>query len=107
MARKTAQTKEAEALASLSFGEAKDRLQTILESLEGHEVDIDDLADQVKEAAALIRVLNDKLTRTEIEVKKVVGELRPAADSASSGPADPDEEEDLPGEDSSSEEAPF
>lgn len=88
MARKKAATQVDEAIASLSFGEAKERLQAILEDLEGHEVDIDDLADQVKEAAALIRVLNDKLTKTETEVKKVVGELRPSEpEKASEEPA--------------------
>lgn len=88
MARKKAATQVDEAIASLSFGEAKERLQTILEDLEGHEVDIDDLADQVKEAASLIRVLNDKLTKTETEVKKVVGELRPSGpEKASDEPA--------------------
>ena len=43
MARKKAAIQVDEAIASLSFGEAKERLQTILEDLEGHEVDIDDL----------------------------------------------------------------
>lgn len=88
----------------MSFGEAKDRLQAILEDLEGHEVDIDDLADRVKEAAALIRVLNDKLTRTEIEVKKVVSELRPTGPAASSGQEGAD---DAPARDTRSEDSAF
>ncbi len=63
-------------LASLKYGEAKDRLETILEELDSNEVDVDDLADRVKEAAALIRVLHAKLTRTRGEVEKVMTEVR-------------------------------
>jgi exodeoxyribonuclease VII small subunit len=73
--------------ASLRFGEAKERLERILEELESNEVDIDELAGRVKEAAALIRVLNDKLTRTRVEVEKVVNDVRAAEPSP--GVADP------------------
>lgn len=62
-------------LASLKYGEAKERLEQILERLEQNEVDVDDLAAQVKEAAGLIRVLHDKLTRTKFEVEKVLEEV--------------------------------
>ncbi len=76
------------AIASLRFGEARARLDEILAELESNEVDIDDLAERVKEAAALIRVLNEKLTRTRAEVEQVVTELKAAApktDDAGSG----------------------
>ena len=62
-------------LANLRFGEARDRLETILDTLEKNEVDIDDLAERVKEAAALIRVLHDKLTKTKVEVEKVLADV--------------------------------
>ena len=78
-----------EALASLKYGEAKDRLEGILENLEEHEVDIDDLADQVKEAAALIRVLHDKLTRTQVEVEKVMKHVRES--DVAAAPEEPDD----------------
>ncbi|MBI4878960.1 MAG: exodeoxyribonuclease VII small subunit [Planctomycetes bacterium] len=78
-----------QALASLKYGEAKERLEKILEGLESDEVDIDDLADKVKEAAALIRVLHEKLTRTRGEVEKVMEEVRVPgpAPQAEAGPA--------------------
>lgn len=73
----------------MKYGEAKERLERILEDLESDEVDIDDLADKVKEAAALIRVLHQKLTRTRGEVEKVMEEVRVAgpAPPAEAGPA--------------------
>lgn len=73
MAKKKTETETD--LANLRFGEARDRLESILESLERNEVDIDDLADRVKEAAALIRVLHDKLTKTKTDVEKVLAEV--------------------------------
>lgn len=65
-------------LANLRFGEARDRLEGILESLERNEVDIDDLSDRVKEAASLIRVLHDKLTKTKVDVEKVLADVEQA-----------------------------
>lgn len=59
----------------MKFGEAKDRLDAILGELESNEVDVDDLAERVREAAALIRVLHHKLTRTRAEVEKVMAEV--------------------------------
>lgn len=71
----------------MKYGEAKERLETILAEIESAEVDVDDLAERVKEAAALVRVLHDKLTRTKAEVEKVVAEVGEKDD-------DEDEEED-------------
>lgn len=79
MAKKKTETETD--LANLRFGEARDRLESILESLERNEVDIDDLADRVKEAAALIRVLHDKLTKTKTDVEKVLADVEPDAAS--------------------------
>lgn len=78
-ARKKAATGSPEALASLKYGEARQRLEQILEDLESSDVDLDDLASRVKEAADLIRVLHDKLTRTSSEVEKIMEEVRQAA----------------------------
>lgn len=78
MAKKKTETETD--LANLRFGEARDRLESILESLERNEVDIDDLADRVKEAAALIRVLHDKLTKTKTDVEKVLADVEPDAE---------------------------
>ena len=89
--RKTEKTDEA--LASLKYGEARDRLETLLESLERNEVDLDDLSDKVKEAAGLIRVLNDKLLRTKTEVEKVLADVEEEA-PAVTGDVSEDEDDD-------------
>ncbi len=83
--------------ANLKYGEAKDRLETILAEIESAEVDVDDLAERVKEAAALIRVLHDKLTRTKAEVEKVVAEVGEKDDDEAddeNDDAEEDEEDD-------------
>ncbi|MBK6939803.1 MAG: exodeoxyribonuclease VII small subunit [Planctomycetes bacterium] len=78
---------------NLKYGEAKERLETILAEIESAEVDVDDLAERVKEAAALVRVLHDKLTRTKAEVEKVVAEVG-EKDDDDEDEEDPDEDED-------------
>lgn len=84
--------------ANLKYGDAKDRLETILAEIESAEVDVDDLAERVKEAAALVRVLHDKLTRTKAEVEKVVAEVGEKDDDPEDDD-DEDEDEDEDGED--------
>jgi len=59
----------------LKYGEAKEKLEKILKEIEANEVDVDDLAEQVKEAAVLIQVCRKKLQNTRQEVEKVVAEM--------------------------------
>jgi exodeoxyribonuclease VII small subunit len=60
---------------SLKYGEARQKLEEILKRIEGNEVDVDDLAEQVKEAAQLIQLCRTKLQKTRQEVEKVVSEM--------------------------------
>ena len=53
----------------LSYKDAKQRLQEIVEGLQGGEVDIDQLGDAVEEATALIQFCKDKLRKTEEHVE--------------------------------------
>jgi len=64
-------------LDSLKFGEAREKLEAILNEIEQNEVDVDDLAERVRTAAELIRICKSKLDRTKMEVEKVVAELVP------------------------------
>jgi len=59
----------------LKYGEAKEKLEKILKEIEANEEDVDDLAEQVKEAAVLIQVCRKKLQNTRQEVEKVVAEM--------------------------------
>lgn len=60
---------------SLKYGEAREKLEKILREIDSNEVDVDDLADQVKEAAQLIQVCRKKLQNTRLEVEKIVAEM--------------------------------
>ena len=86
-------------VARLGYSEAKQRLEEILEELDRDEVDIDALADRVKEAAALVRHLPAKLMRTREEVENVLEEVLPepeeeAEAAEESGDGQDEEEED-------------
>ena len=64
----------------IKYGDAAAELDEILEHIEEGEVDIDDLAGKVERAATLIEVCRQKLTATEVAVKKIVEELNATAD---------------------------
>ena len=55
-----------------TYGEAMERIRTILASLQDENTDIDTLAERVKEASELIAFCRAKLLRTEAEVGKVL-----------------------------------
>jgi exodeoxyribonuclease VII small subunit len=49
-------------------------LQGIVRKMEGEELDIDQMAEAVKRAQALIKVCKDKLTKTDAEIKKILAD---------------------------------
>ena len=55
-----------------SYGEAMERIRTILASLQDENTDIDTLAERVKEASELIAFCRAKLLKTETEVGKIL-----------------------------------
>ena len=59
----------------IKYREAVERLDEIIGQLEDEHVDVDELAEQVKEAVELIRVCKAKIDKAEMEVKKVVDDL--------------------------------
>ncbi|MEW6557553.1 MAG: exodeoxyribonuclease VII small subunit [Elusimicrobiota bacterium] len=59
----------------ISYSKALEELQTILENLEGENVEIDKLAEKVKRATELIKILREKLKKTEVEIKEIVKEF--------------------------------
>lgn len=56
----------------LKYEVALERLQEIVSLLERKEIKIDDLADKVKEAKALVEFCRDKLDKTETEINKII-----------------------------------
>lgn len=65
----------------VSFSEARARLDEILEEVESEEIDVDRLAERVREAAALIRLCRERLAAARLEVDQVVAELRAATEA--------------------------
>ena len=62
----------------LRFGEAIEELEGILSQIEADEIDIDELADQLKVAAELLELCRGKIRRAEVEVTQIVQALEEA-----------------------------
>ena len=60
---------------SVSYKEAAEELNSILESLESDAVDVDEVSIKVKKAVELIVLCREKIENTEIQVKKIVKEF--------------------------------
>ncbi len=55
--------------------EAYNELQTILTQIENDELDVDELAKNVKKASELIKQCKSKLFETESEIEKIIEDL--------------------------------
>ena len=66
----------------LRFGEAIEELESILNQVEAEEIDIDELADQLKMAAELLELCRSKIRRAEVEVTQIVQALEEAETEA-------------------------
>ena len=78
--------REAATEAETKFGQALDEVEGILAKLEAEEIDVDDLAAEVKRAVQLIALCRRKLTATETEVREYVDALQAeAAEAAGPG----------------------
>ena len=74
--KKTAQEPEEKSPEpSLSFREAMEELEGILERIEGEEIDIDRLAEELRRAAQLLEVCRGKIRKAEVEVTQIVQNL--------------------------------
>ena len=49
-------------------------LQAIVRQMENDELDIDQMAEQLKRAQELIKLCKDKLTKTDEEIKKILAQ---------------------------------
>ena len=58
----------------LKYEAAIAELQTIVRKTENDELDIDQMAEQLKRAQQLIKLCKDKLTKTDTEIKKILTE---------------------------------
>jgi len=67
--------KKKESTEEIRFGEAIEELESILNRVEAEEIDIDDLAEELKKAAELLEVCRGKIRKAELEVTQIVQAL--------------------------------
>ena len=58
----------------LKYEAAFVELQAIVRKMENDELDIDQMAEQLKRAQELIKLCKDKLTKTDEEIKKILAQ---------------------------------
>ncbi len=59
----------------ISYSEAIEEVQEILQQIENEELDVDDLSEKVKRVSALIKICKEKLHKTEEEVENILKEM--------------------------------
>ena len=57
---------------NIKYEAARAELQSIVRKMENDELDIDQMAEQLKRAQELIKLCKDKLTKTDAEIKKIL-----------------------------------
>lgn len=60
----------------VSYAEAIEELEGIVTEIEEGEITIDTLSEKVKRASELIRICKEKLSSTEADVNKILGDLK-------------------------------
>lgn len=59
-----------------TYSEAMMRLETIVNQIDNNELEIDMLAEKIKEANEIIAFCSDKLTKADREIEKLLSEKR-------------------------------
>lgn len=63
------------AVEPLSFRVAMEELEAILERIEGEEIDVDELAAELRRATQLLELCRGKIRKAEVEVTQIVQSL--------------------------------
>lgn len=56
----------------MKYEEAIKKLEGIVEKMENGELDIDQMAEQLKEAQKLVKMCQERLTKVDEDVKKIL-----------------------------------
>lgn len=59
----------------VAFGEAIEELEGILRRIEEEEIDIDELAQELRKATELLELCRGKIRKAEVEVTQIVQKL--------------------------------
>ena len=57
-----------------NYEEAVAQIETIVRKMENDQLDVDSMTEQLKKAQELIRLCKDKLTKTDEEIQKILGD---------------------------------
>ena len=57
-----------------TYSQAMERLEKIVSQIDNNELDIDMLAEKIKEANEIIKFCSDKLTKADQEIEKLLSE---------------------------------
>ena len=57
-----------------TYSQAMARLENIVRQIDNNELEIDELADKIKEANEIIAFCSEKLTKADEEIKKILSE---------------------------------
>ena len=60
---------------AIGYADAMRELETILDELEGDELDVDVLAERVRRASKLIKLCRTRITRAQDDVARIVADL--------------------------------
>ncbi len=60
---------------NISYKDAIEEIESILQQVESGELDVDQLTDKVKRVSALLEICNKKLKTTEKEVEKIIKDM--------------------------------
>jgi exodeoxyribonuclease VII small subunit len=60
---------------AISYADAMQELEAILDELEGDELDVDVLAERVRRASELIKVCRSRINRAQDDVSRIVADL--------------------------------
>jgi exodeoxyribonuclease VII small subunit len=61
----------------ISYNEALEELEEILEDIQDQKVDVDNLAAKVKQARELINICEQRIKKAEMEVERIKDSLKP------------------------------
>ena len=59
-------------MTEIKYSKAIKKLDEIISKIESEEIDVDELADNVKEAVDLLKICKNKIEKAQMDVKKVV-----------------------------------
>lgn len=60
---------------TIKYQDAINQIEEILAKIENKELDVDELAENVKKVSSLINICKDKLHKTEKEVEQILDEM--------------------------------